>query len=90
MDTFDLGLKIKSYRLNSGKSQLLVELETQLSPGVMSRIENGLTNPNKETILRIAQVLNLNGVETASLFGIDIKRWLTEFRPSSISSQNAI
>lgn len=54
-------------------SQLALEVAINLSPGTISRIENGIINPNKETILKIAKALNLNGVETASLFGIQIE-----------------
>lgn len=73
MNTEYLGKKLKQFRMKSGKSQLCVETEADLSPGTLSRIENGITNPNKETILKIAKILNLNGLETASLFGIEIE-----------------
>lgn len=72
MNKYTLGSKIRAFRMKSGKSQFRVEIEIGLSAGVLSRIENDITNPDKETILKIAYALNLNGVETASLFGIEI------------------
>jgi len=43
-----------------------------LSPGHLSRIENGEIKPQKDTIIKIAYALRLNTREIASLFGIDI------------------
>ncbi|MCA9381201.1 helix-turn-helix domain-containing protein [Candidatus Dojkabacteria bacterium] len=41
---------------------------------VHSRIENGLVNPTKETIIAIAKALNLKTEEIASLFGIELDK----------------
>lgn len=67
-----LGQKIKKYRLRSNKSQLDLELETGLSTGTISRIENGAINPTKETLLKLIDILGLNGFEAASLFNIEV------------------
>lgn len=67
-----LGEKIKYYRQRSKKSQLELELETGLSTGTISRIENNAINPTKETLSRIADVLKLKPSELAYLLGINI------------------
>ncbi len=67
-----LGQKIRKYRLRSGKSQLELELETGLSTGTISRIENDSINPTKETLGKLIEVLNLSGIESANLFDIEL------------------
>ena len=68
-----IGHLIKDYRLKSGKSQMIIECEIGLSLGMLSRIESGKVNPTKETILKIAKSLELDPVETAKLFGINVQ-----------------
>lgn len=68
----DIGQKIRQFRKRAGMSQLALETEIGLSPGHLSRIENGQIEPQKETIVNIAYALKLNTREIASLFGIEI------------------
>lgn len=72
MSNLSLGQKIKKYRLRSGKSQLDLELETGLSTGTLSRIENGVINPTKETIIAISKALELTDEQIASLFSLNV------------------
>lgn len=68
----NLNQKIRTYRSLRNISQLELELSIGASAGTISRIENGVTNPSKETILKIANVLNLNFLEKADLMGISV------------------
>jgi transcriptional regulator with XRE-family HTH domain len=45
-------------------------MEIDASPGSLSRIEHGITNPSKETLLKIADVLKLTKDEKTKLFGL--------------------
>lgn len=72
MSEISLGEKIKYYRLRAKKSQLDLELETGLSTGTISRIENGNINPTKETLSRVAEVLKLKPSEVAYLLDLHI------------------
>jgi len=67
-----IGNKLREYRIRANVSQLQLELSIGASTGSISRIENGLVNPYKETLLKIAEVLNLNFLEKAELLGIQI------------------
>ena len=67
-----IGNKLREYRIRANVSQLQLELSIGASTGSISRIENGLVNPSKETLLKIAEVLNLNFLEKAELLGIQI------------------
>lgn len=67
-----VGEKIKFFRQRMCRSQLEVELDTGLGNGTMSRIERGITNPTKETIIKIASSLSLNPKETGYLFNINL------------------
>lgn len=68
-----LGERIKYFRQRANLTQIELELMIDVSFGSISRIENNITNPNKETLLLIANAINLNSIETASLFGIEIE-----------------
>lgn len=48
-------------------SQMGLELEANLAFGTISRIENKMTNPTKETLFRITEILNLNKEEFLQL-----------------------
>ena len=48
-----------------------LELEIGASPGSLSRIENGQTNPTKETILAISYVLELDKKEIGYIFNTE-------------------
>lgn len=66
-----LGQKIKSFRNRSSISQFDLELAVGLSAGNISRIENDMINPTKETILKIATELNLSQTEISYLLDIN-------------------
>lgn len=68
-----LGQKISNFRKRAGMSQLDLELEIGAGQGSISRIENDQVNPTKETIINIIKTLNLNAIESASLFNIDTR-----------------
>lgn len=70
---YSTGQRIKQFRKRAKVTQLELELRINASFGSISRIENGITNPTKETLLEIAKALNLNPLETAMLFGILIE-----------------
>lgn len=69
----DYGNKIKYFRKRAEISQLQLEVLINASFGSISRIENGLTNPTKETLFAIANALKLNSLETINLFGITLE-----------------
>lgn len=68
LDT-QIGPRLKFFRSRSGKSQFDVEVELDMSPGNLSRIENGHINPTKETVYRIAAVYGLSNNERSYLIG---------------------
>ena len=65
------GEKVKKYRKVHKLSQLHLELEAGLSNGVISRIENSVINPSKETLFKIAIALELNIHELTDLVCLD-------------------
>lgn len=69
-DTLAIGQRIRNFRKRAGMSQLDLELELGSGEGSISRIENGRVNPGKETILAIAQILDLSNSEVADLMGV--------------------
>lgn len=58
-----LGRRLYSFRKKRNMSQSGIEVEADLSFGTVSRIENGLINPTKETLHRIAKVIDLDDYE---------------------------
>lgn len=72
MDYYKIGQKIRNFRKRAGLSQMELENMIDMSPGGISRIENGEVNPTKETIQKISNALNLNVVEIASLQNLEI------------------
>jgi transcriptional regulator with XRE-family HTH domain len=64
-----IGNRIQYFRKRSGLSQFELEMEIDASPGSLSRIEHGITNPSKETIHKIAKVLGLVHLEIAYMEG---------------------
>jgi len=70
--TWPTGFRIKQFRKRAGLSQMELELRINAAFGSVSRMENGITNPTKETLFAIANALELTSIETASLFGIDL------------------
>jgi len=72
MKNIHCGQRIRQFRKRSNLSQMELELRIGAAFGSVSRMENGITNPTKETLFAIADALNLSAVETAILFGINI------------------
>lgn len=68
-----LGEKIRKYRLKSGISQFDLETMIETSSGSISRIENNIVSPTKETIKKISNALNLNTSEIADLFNLEFQ-----------------
>lgn len=69
MDELPLGRKIYVLREDRKLSQSKLEVEAGLSFGTLSRIENGNINPTKETLVKIADVLDLHDDEFGYLIG---------------------
>ncbi|HEX9804179.1 MAG TPA: helix-turn-helix transcriptional regulator [Candidatus Dojkabacteria bacterium] len=67
MDT--IGQRIRIFRQKRNISQLDLEVSIAASGGTVSRIEHDRINPTKETILKIAKVLELNHKEVDYLIG---------------------
>jgi len=66
----ETGVRLREYRLQRGLSQEKLELELGLASGHISRIESGRLNPTKETLIKIARILGLDGRQQALLFGV--------------------
>ncbi len=75
----NLGQRIKYFRKRSKLSQMELELRINAAFGSVSRMENGITNPTKETLFSIAEALGLSAIETATLFGINISEESNNF-----------
>jgi transcriptional regulator with XRE-family HTH domain len=58
-DGADLGPRVRAYRTRAGMSARDLAAATDLSPGFVSQLERGLTNPSVATLLRICRVLNV-------------------------------
>ncbi len=85
IDKYSIGQKIREFRKRSKLSQLDLEIEIDASPGSISRIESGDTNPTKETIHKIGEVLKLTAEETAYLLGVQLNK-----AESTISDYDAL
>lgn len=81
-----LGEKVKFYRKQAGITQLELELRINAAFGSISRIENGLTNPTKETLFAIAKALGLGPFETADLFGINLLTGFNALTPQQFDN----
>lgn len=62
-DEHTLGRKLYAFREDRKLSQSRLEVEAGLSFGTISRIENGLVNPTKETLVKISEILKLDDSE---------------------------
>src|SRR4051812_7428119 len=71
-ENLSLGHKIRNFRIRAKVSQFKLEDLVGMSPGSLSRIETGLINPTKETIILLAKALKLNDGEIASLFSLNV------------------
>ncbi|MBN2015947.1 helix-turn-helix transcriptional regulator [Candidatus Dojkabacteria bacterium] len=69
MDNITLGRRIRYFRKKRKVTQLDLELEVDLSIGLLSRIENGKISPRKETLDKIIKILNIKGREREYLCG---------------------
>lgn len=72
LDYYKIGQKIRNFRRRENLSQSEMENKAEMSPGSLSRIENGEVNPTKETLLKIIDVLNLTTIEASALFGLEL------------------
>jgi transcriptional regulator with XRE-family HTH domain len=72
------GYKIKLLRLSRGFSQFQVELNTGISPGVLSRIENNKIQPTVTTLAKIIRFLKPTTDQLYFLFfsNMDQKRYI--------------
>lgn len=77
-DELTLGRKLYALREDRKYSQSRLEVEADLSFGTISRIENGLINPTKETLVKLANSLKLSDREF---------RYLVSTRNSSPTDQ---
>lgn len=71
IDELTLGRKLYAFREDRKISQTRVEVETGLSFGTISRIENNVINPTKETLTRISTFLRLDSSEFNYLVGFN-------------------
>src|SRR5262245_39597744 len=69
---YKIGQKIRNFRKRAGLSQLQLETQIGMSPGGLSRIENGEVNPSKETLNKIIDELDLKAIEASPLFGVEL------------------
>lgn len=65
-----LGDLLKEYRKRSGLTQLDLEISIRAANGSISKIEKNKINPTKETLLKIANTLDLSKEEKMKLFNI--------------------
>jgi transcriptional regulator with XRE-family HTH domain len=68
--TTTIGQKISYFRKREGLSQMDLENLIHASNGSISKMENNQTNPTKETLLEIGNVLKLDTKELNYLIGI--------------------
>lgn len=73
MDPKEIGAKIKKYRRMRGMTQQELELGISAAFGSISRIESGKTNPTKETLVKIAEVLGMSDEEKIAVFNLSSK-----------------
>lgn len=71
IDELTLGRKLYAFREERKISQTKVEVETGLSFGTISRIENNVINPTKETLTKISSFLELDSSEFNYLIGFN-------------------
>ncbi|MBN1332046.1 helix-turn-helix domain-containing protein [Candidatus Dojkabacteria bacterium] len=70
IDAKTLGRRIKYFRKRAGMSQMELELAMNASAGMISRIESGKVNPSKESVRKVAEILNMNPNELDYLIGV--------------------
>ncbi len=65
----NLSKRLRYFRQTKGISQMDLEITTDLAFGSVSRFESGKTNPTKESIYKISEILNLSNSELDYLVG---------------------
>jgi transcriptional regulator with XRE-family HTH domain len=80
-----LGERIRFFRQRAELSQLQLELKSGVSVGSLTRIERNIVSPTKETIAKLAVVLNLDAKELAYLYEINL--YLRHVKVSKLSSE---
>lgn len=60
-----IGRQVRSYRVKQGMTVVDLAKQSDLSPGMLSKVENGLTSPSLATLNALASALN---VPVTSLF----------------------
>lgn len=68
--TYNYGEVLRQLRRSRRISQFKLEMAANLQFGTICRIERGKVNPTKETLIKIAIVLQLNSYEVLQLFGL--------------------
>ena len=68
--SYKVGQKLKDFRISKGFTQQQLELEIEASSGHICRIEKGEVNPTKETLIKIAEILQLDIQQKLELFPI--------------------
>lgn len=63
---------LREFRSAAKITQVQLEVLTEASSGSISRIESGLTNPTKETLIKIANALNLEKSEMSAILGVEL------------------
>ena len=66
-----LAQKLRHYRKTKRMSQFDLEVKTGIQLGTVSRIENCIVNPTKETIIRLAYGLELSIHEVIDLLCLE-------------------
>jgi len=54
-----IGRQIRTYRVKQGITVADLARQSELSPGMLSKVENGLTSPSLATLSRLANALNV-------------------------------
>ena len=72
INSLSLGEKIRNYRKQREISQFNLEIKIGAAFGSISRIENNLVKPTRETLSKISKALDLTPSQTADLLGLRI------------------
>lgn len=79
-----IGMRIRDLRKSSGRSQEALAGEMGISPKYLSSIERGKENPTLDTLIRLAQSLDLDISEIFNCAGEKSPRELKHFISSLI------
>jgi len=89
MNNTSLGEKILRFRKRAKFTQLKLEFETEAALGSISRLENNLVNPSKETLYKISYALGLTTYEEADLLGLQLNK-TEEYIPEKFRKQKIV